>query len=342
MTFNILLISLIGFSIVAAGVLAAVYSFTYRNLNKSKISIVSACLLLAIFCIIQILHMQYVLAPNPLMESKLYSTLVLLSAPLYLLFVLEYMGKEIKLQVAMLLHLTPLVINLFIPNVWSLPLSFVIGTAYSLYCVYELHNVRGERARFRFEFICLAFFSVIAGVVLILGVFAHVSEQYFFIGYSLLIAGSFLLVVTSLLLFPEIAINLNEALETRYAKSTLEKVDQNAMLKTLDVLLSDEGLSRNERLNLGMLAERSGFSSHQISELVNSKLGFGVSQYIREHRIRDAKKMLLDEPNASVLSVGLAIGFTSQSTFYAAFNQCVGMSPGKYRNAALKAQLPHS
>jgi len=41
--------------------------------------------------------------------------------------------------------------------------------------------------------------------------------------------------------------------------------------------------------------------------------------------------MLVNETKASVLSIGLAAGFTSQSTFYAAFSQIVGASPGNFR-----------
>lgn len=292
--------------------------------------------LLVLFSIIQILHLNYLLVPNNLIESKLYSTLVLLTAPVYLLFVLEYIGGKIAFRPAMVLHLTPLVANLIIPNRWSLPLGFLVGTAYAVYCVRELSLLRGKRSRYRFEYLSLAFFTVVAVAVMLLGILAQLEPYYFIAGYSLLISCCFVMVVTIFLLYPDVAINLNEALEARYAKSTLDNVDQNVMLAKLEKLVGQDGLSRNESLNLSMLAQRSGYSSHQISELINSKLGYGVSQYIRQHRVRDAKQMLINEPGASVLSISLAAGFTSQSTFYAAFNQIVGMSPGNYRSSHIE------
>lgn len=334
MAFNTILILLIGFSVVASALLCTVYSFMYRSLNKSKTSIIAASVLLGCFAIIQLMHLSYLLNPNNLIESKLYSTLVLLTAPLYLLFVLEYIGENTKFKPYMLLHLLPLGINFLIPNQWSLPLSFLIGTGYAVYCLYQLQSLKGQRTRFKFELISLAFFGVVSISVLVLAIFAQLlNAHYFIVGYSLLISTCFLFVVGTLLLYPDVAININEALETRYAKSTLDNVDQKAMLMELDKLMGDDALSRNESLNLNMLAERSGYASHQISELVNSNLGYGVSHYIRQHRITDAKQMLIDEPTASVLSVSLAVGFTSQSTFYAAFNQIVGMSPGNFRNS---------
>ena len=41
--------------------------------------------------------------------------------------------------------------------------------------------------------------------------------------------------------------------------------------------------------------------------------------------------MLLEEPGASVLSVGMNVGFTSQSNFYDAFREITGTTPGKFR-----------
>lgn len=211
-------------------------------------------------------------------------------------------------------------------------MGFLVGTGYSIFCVRELHSLRSLRARFKFEQIGLGFFCAVAITVMLLALFAQLmNTHYFLLGYSLLISFAFLVVVTSLLLYPDVALNLNVALEQKYSKSTLDKVDKPSMLQKLDTLMDDEKLSRNESLNLAMLAQLTGYNSHQISELINSEFGYGVSQYIRQHRVKDARQMLQNEPDASILSIGLAAGFTSQSTFYAAFNQIAGMTPGQFR-----------
>ena len=200
--------------------------------------------------------------------------------------------------------------------------------------------MRDARTRFKIEQFALVFFAVVAITIMLLAIFAQLLNTHFFIiGYSLFISFAFLVVITTLLIYPDVAINLNIALENKYAKSTLEKVDKPSMLLKLNTLMQDEKLSRNESLNLNALAEHSGYNNHQISELINSEFGYGVSQYIRQHRVRDARQMLQDEPDASILSIGLAAGFTSQSTFYAAFNQIVGMTPGNFRKAHKKTVL---
>jgi len=337
MTFDIVLILLIGFSVTTAVILIPVYSVMCRNLNKSRLSITCATLLLGFFIVLQLMHLDYILDQNDLFNNKIYSTIALITSPLYLLFVLEYIGEKIKITAPWIFHFLPILINLFVSNQWSLPLGFLVGTGYSVYCLRELHGLRDARTRFKFEQITLAFFGVVTITLMLLAISAQLlNAHYFVVGYSLFISFAFLIVITTLLLYPDVAINLNIALENKYAKSTLEKVDKPNMRLKLDTLMQDEKLSRDESLNLNALAKHSGYSSHQISELINSEFGYGVSQYIRQHRVQDARKMLRDEPDASILSIGLAAGFTSQSTFYAAFNQIVGMTPGNFRKACKK------
>ncbi|MCP4492464.1 MAG: AraC family transcriptional regulator [Gammaproteobacteria bacterium] len=62
---------------------------------------------------------------------------------------------------------------------------------------------------------------------------------------------------------------------------------------------------------------------------MNNRLGKNFSRYLREHRIQD-------EPAASVLCVGLSVGFSSQSNFYEAFREIEGTTPGQYRKVMLK------
>jgi AraC-like DNA-binding protein len=86
-----------------------------------------------------------------------------------------------------------------------------------------------------------------------------------------------------------------------------------------------------ETLNLPLLAEQLELSQHQLSELINTQFQQSFSRYLREQRIQEAKRLLLAEPNASVLAIGLSVGFSTQSNFYAAFRDIVGMAPGQYR-----------
>ncbi len=333
---NVTAIALTGFSIFAAFILIAVYVPLYRQLDKSWQSIAAAAVLLLLFAISQAWHLQYFLNREPLVESKLYSTLILLKPPLFLLFFVEYIGVRAKWWVVILPCFVPIILNALFDNTIGFALGFALGSAYAMYCVYRVSALKSERNRFGFEIFCLVFLAVGALVLsVVVALMPAVSEHLFIVSYSTMIGLSFVMLLLTLLLFPDIALNLDETIQTKYAKSTLVNVDEKTELEKLETLLNDDKLSRNEGLNLAMLSEHSGLSNHQISELINTQYGHGVSQFIRRHRVEDAKAMLLAEPSASVLSVGLSVGFTSQSSFYAAFKQEAGMSPGAYRKLKL-------
>ncbi len=96
-------------------------------------------------------------------------------------------------------------------------------------------------------------------------------------------------------------------------------------------LLDEQKLYRNEDLSLAHLAEDLSLSSHQVSELINTCFGMGFSRLIRNYRVEEAKRQLIEEPKASVLSIGMAVGFSSQSNFYTAFRDFTGETPGQFR-----------
>jgi len=96
-------------------------------------------------------------------------------------------------------------------------------------------------------------------------------------------------------------------------------------------LMVQKRIYQNTDLDLSMLAHQLDVSTHQLSELINTRLGKGFSRYIREYRVSAAQEMLLSEPTVSVLSIGLDVGFRSQSNFYDAFHEILGMTPGSYR-----------
>jgi len=52
---------------------------------------------------------------------------------------------------------------------------------------------------------------------------------------------------------------------------------------------------------------------------------------INQYRIKEAKKMLIEESERSVLSIAYAVGFNSKSSFYEAFSRFTGKTPVQYR-----------
>jgi AraC-like DNA-binding protein len=146
-----------------------------------------------------------------------------------------------------------------------------------------------------------------------------------------LISVSFALVLYLLLHFPDITSKTEEAVANTYAVSTLSNIDCGNVVAEIKRLFEQEKIYEDENLSLNKLAELTKLSSHQLSELINTQFEMGFSRLVRRYRVEAAKKMLIDEPRASVLSVGLSVGFTSQSNFYVAFKEFTGVVPGQFR-----------
>ncbi len=236
-------------------------------------------------------------------------------------------------------HVLPIVISPWLPSGMALPLAFVVGAVYLLWLAYSLYALRRERTNFRLEMILLGSVFVIAIGVSLLGLIqAALPEKLFFSLYAIAIGLAFLLVQTTLGLRPQLSAEVSEAVQAIYTSSTLTNVDCDAVQAKLNSLMQGERIYVDSELSLPTLSERLGINSHQLSEFMNTRLGKGFSRYLREQRIGAAKTMLCTEPSASVLSVGLNVGFTSQSNFYEAFREIEGMTPGQYRKLNVKVE----
>jgi AraC-like DNA-binding protein len=229
-------------------------------------------------------------------------------------------------------HFAPLLISFVLPYELALPCAFLMGAAYLIWLAGIVYQLREQRQRFQLELFALGTLFVIALAVLLLGFIVPLLDtRNFILTYSILIALAFFAVLLTLLRFPSITVDVSEAVQAAYAQSSLKNIDKVIVLEKLDDLMKRDKLYTLESLSLTSLAEQLEVNPHQLSELINTQFQQGFSRYIREYRIEEAKKLLLAEPNASVLSIGLSVGFNSQSNFYAAFRDIVGMPPAQYR-----------
>ena len=239
------------------------------------------------------------------------------------------------------LHFVPVLVAAGLPAPVAGPAAFVVGAGYLLWLGRRLLALRQERERFAVEMGLLGVTFVVAVGVAVLGLLPVLSVGQFLSLYSSAIGVAFLLVQISLGLRPQLPVEVAEAVQEvaeaaqpaqeRYVNTTLAKVDCEAALTRLDALMTTGRLFTDADLTLSALAQRLDLSAHQLSELLNSRLGKGFARYLRELRVAAARTLLRDTPAASVLSVGMSVGFTSQSSFYEAFREIEGMTPGQYR-----------
>ncbi len=294
--------------------------------------------LLATLALLQAVHAAWLWAGWRWMDTPGYGVLLLLVAPLFYLLARQVFEPQATTPGARAVaaHLAPATAACITPLAWTLPLAFGLGSLYLVWLLRALWRLRATRAQWGSELTLLALATLTGAVVCALGLLqTWLPGQDFFAWYASAIGLALLLVQLLLGLRPQLAQEVRETAQAlsyaSYASTTLGAVDVDALLARLEACMQHEQRYRDPALNLPTLAQELGLGAHQLSELVNTRLVKGFSRYLREQRVQAAKRMLIAERNASVLSVGLNVGFTAQSNFYDAFREIEGMTPGQYR-----------
>ena len=331
---------LIGFSIFSAIALALTH-FRIEHYQGQLMSRITGLVLLLALVGLQIAHFSWLYFDLPWVEELPYRMLLFAVAPAFFLFSQPLLRPQFlpAMRPALLWHALPVVFSPLLPENLALPFAFMVGAIYLLWLARCLYVLRHERARFHLELLLLgAVFAIAIGVSVLGLIQAVLPEKLFFSLYAISIGSAFLLVQITLGFRPQLSTEVSESIQATYANSTLGNVDCDSVLAKLDSLMQVERIYEDADLSLPNLAARLALSSHQLSELMNARLGKGFSRYLREQRIDAARRMLCAEPSASVLSVGLSIGFSSQSNFYEAFREIEGMTPGQYRRLNARAE----
>lgn len=331
---------LIGFSVFSAIALAVTH-FRTDHYQGHSVSRIMGLALLSALAGLQLAHFAWLHLDQAWIATPAYRVMLFAVAPAFFLFSQPLLRPQSipAFRPALAGHALPLGIAPVLPSDVALPLAFVVGAGYLLWLARSLYALRRERAGYHLEMVSLGtVFAIAVGVSALGLVQAALPEKLFFSLYATSIGAAFFLVQTTLDRRPQLSAEISETAQAIYASSTLGSVDCDAVLTKLDVLIRIDKVYIDPDLSLPNLAERLALSPHQLSELINSRLGKGFSRYLREQRVDAAKAMLSAEPSASVLSVGLSVGFTSQSNFYEAFREIAGMTPGQYRKLNAKAE----
>ncbi|MDH5360252.1 MAG: helix-turn-helix domain-containing protein [Gammaproteobacteria bacterium] len=322
---------LIGYSVFSSLIIIAT-NFRVHHNSEQQLSRAMGILVLLILATMQLLHYLWLQEIIDLIHHPLYRTLLFAVAPTFYLFSMPLLYSQTGFRSYHLLHLLPIIIAPWLTYTLALPIAFVVGSVYLLWLAKGIYALRATRMRFRTELMALGSVFLIALIVVGLAMgLAILGEQLFYQLYAGAIGSAFVLIGLVLGRTPRLTDNIAEAARETYAVSTLNNIDSKEMLNQLETYMNRDQLYQQPNLTLARLASLLELSNHQLSELINTQLGKSFSRYLREYRIEASEQMLLAEPTASVLSVGLSVGFASQSNFYEAFREITGMTPGKYR-----------
>ncbi|QEM08048.1 FtsX-like permease family protein [Mucilaginibacter rubeus] len=95
---------------------------------------------------------------------------------------------------------------------------------------------------------------------------------------------------------------------------------------------------QDAELNLTSLAEKLGFTVHELSRIINVALKKNFNDFINEYRVTEVIRRMRDPAFGHITLLGIALesGFNSKSSFNRIFKQMTGKSPAEYKNAAQK------
>ena len=323
-----------GFSIFSAAILLFAYLFFLPDMRKSVVGKLACATLLISLSGLQFGHYLYFSEGVDLLNDRRYLYLLLFVPITFYFFSRVVLFPDAKLHLYHILHLIPLIIGILSPLKAIPVIAFLIGTGYTFWFARIVFQLRGQRSRFKFEIFFGVLFALMALLALILGLsIPYIDHTIFFSAYAGSIGIAMLLVTAAVIIFPELMSDIVEITEAAYANSTLSGVNVDALRISLERLMNEDKVYQNEDLSLNTLAEMLDISGHQLSELINTQFDCGFPRFIREQRVAEAKEMLVNEPSASVLSIGMSTGFKSQSNFYSAFRDITGMSPGNFRKS---------
>ncbi|MCC6398726.1 MAG: AraC family transcriptional regulator [Bacteroidetes bacterium] len=121
--------------------------------------------------------------------------------------------------------------------------------------------------------------------------------------------------------------------DAKYERSGLSDRSADEIKDKLLHLMREERLYLDQSLTLQKLAARLDISSHNLSEVINSRLHQSYYDFVNAHRVEEFKSRLADPANAplNLLSIAFDAGFSSKGTFNAIFKKHTGMTPSWYK-----------
>ncbi len=97
-------------------------------------------------------------------------------------------------------------------------------------------------------------------------------------------------------------------------------------------LMEDEKPYLDSDLRLNDIAKTLDISRHHASQVINEHFKMNFFDFVNQHRIREAEKLLLQKNHVlNVRAIAYQSGFNSRASFYKAFKKLTGITPKEYR-----------
>lgn len=124
---------------------------------------------------------------------------------------------------------------------------------------------------------------------------------------------------------------------TKYQRQKIGQEKASRLLDQLAEMMTSEQAYLNPKIKLSQIAQAIDSTPHEVSQLINDRLGISFNQYINKFRVQAACRLLQSADHLTMEGIGKEAGFNSKSAFYLAFKTIMQQTPAQY-----KAQLKTS
>ena len=119
--------------------------------------------------------------------------------------------------------------------------------------------------------------------------------------------------------------------QKKYESSTLTADQSTIFLQRMIRAMETDQLYKNPELTLDKLANEIDCPGRHVSQIINEQLKQNFFDFVNQYRIEEAKKLIREKPEYTLLAIAYESGFNSKSSFNAAFKKHSGQTPSEYR-----------
>ncbi len=286
-----------------------------------------------------------------------YLTSIYAIGPLNFLYYYSLINNDITISHRLLFHLLPAAIVFLIELLYYLlpqyaheqfittvyaniinPFSILLFTGGLSFILYQIYFVYQCCKAFNYSYqqkgiffvLALETINILTPLPVVLWLLTKQHHYYAIAGYMTTI------VIVSLFLtnrrFPSLFDSIAEAIrKEKYERNYLSNINQELLHNQLLTLMTHEKVYLDPDISLHELSLKLKITPHQLSQFINEHCNMRFNHFINKYRVEEAKHLLSQHPDATILAVAYHVGFNSKSTFNKTFKQYTGQTPSDYK-----------